>query len=319
MDRPRRRSGGLILLLACGAFAAAPADPPLHALRWLAPGADGARILTSEPPECLVRPKEPEAAWRVEVGRAAFRSPFTLGGAAARAGIDCETCHRNGRVNRDFDFPGISGAPGTADVRSFLFSPRRGDHRHLERPIPDLGGPKGALKVSQAPDSDDLERFIHGLVTEEFDGHEPPPAVLAGLAAYVRALSPNTCPKASSQALRAAEGVDDARRAILAAIGALDRRDAPTAEAMAMAARAALGALAERYAPLPHDHAALANASLALAGFEGRIRVGEPSVRAGLLAWLADVQVWSRPLLADERRSYFDRATLARAASRVGR
>lgn len=319
MDRPRRRSGGLILfvsggLLAAG-LAAAPTLPPLHALDWLAPGADGARLMTQAPPECLSAPRDSEAAWRVEVGRAAFRSPFTLGGVAARAGVDCETCHRNGRTNPDFDFPGISNAPGTADVRSFLFSPRRGDHRHAAKSIPDLGGPKSGLKVSQDPGSGELEHFIHGLVTEEFDGAEPAPPVLAGLAAYVRALSPSACPPGPVRRLRAAEDIDATRRAVRAAIGALDRHDPATADAMVMAARAELGALAERYAALAADRAALVEASSALASIDGTIRAGEPVAR-GLGAWLAASPAWARRLIADEPRSYYDRATLARAIAR---
>lgn len=125
MDRSRRRPGLLILFLAA-AFTAPSAAPPLRALRWLAPDADGARVLTNRPVECLPPPKSAGEAYLIEVGRAAFRTPMTLGGQAARAGIDCETCHRNGRRNADFHFPGISGDPGTADVTSFIFSSHRG-------------------------------------------------------------------------------------------------------------------------------------------------------------------------------------------------
>ena len=50
------------------------------------------------------------------------------------------------------------------------------------KPIPDLGGPKARLKIDQSPDAKALEPFIHGLVTQEFDGAEPLPGVLAGLA-----------------------------------------------------------------------------------------------------------------------------------------
>ena len=216
MDRPRRRSGLLIVLAAlAGGFAT---NPPLRALRWLAPGADGARILTQRPVECLAIPAGADAAYQVEVGRAAFRTPLLLGGQAARAGIDCETCHRGARTNRDFDFPGLSGAPGTADVTTSLMSSHRGDGIDNPKPIPDLGGPKDKFKISQAPDSPDLDRFIHGIVTQEFDGAEPPPAVLQGLAAYVRALSPGACPPTASEAVRVGADVADARRAVRAAL-----------------------------------------------------------------------------------------------------
>ena len=311
LDRPRRRSGFLIVCAAlAGGFSIAP---PLRALRWLAPGADGARILTERPVECLKPPASADGAYLVEVGRAAFRSPLLLGGQAARAGIDCETCHRDGRTNRNFDFPGLSGAPGTADVTSSMFSSHRGDDVDDPKPIPDLGGPKSALKVSQSPESGDLERFIHGLVTEEFDGAEPPPAVLAGLAAYVRAMSPTACPPNAIESVSAEADAHDVRRAVRAALVALKRSDSPTAVVMIEAARSLLGAIAERYAPLGEDGNALRQASLDLAAASADLRRGDPAAGAALTAWLARSEAWERKLKADEARSYYDRKTLAAA------
>lgn len=320
MDRPRRRSG-LLILIAAGAVAAAPVGKPLHALRWVAPGADGARILTVRPVECLARSKSADDAYLVEVGRAAFRTPLTLGGGAARAQIECETCHRNGRTNRDFDLPGLSGPPGTADVTSFVFSTKRGDHVDDPRPIPDLGGPKAALKVSQAVGSPALERFIHGLVTEEFDGAEPPPAVLAGLAAYVRALSPAACGAAATEPVTAQADVENSRRAVQAGVAALSKGDSPTAMAMVGAARSVLGDLAERYSVpgLEADAARLRVADLDLAAALADIRRGDPAARLGLESWLARSGAWARALVADERRSYYDRAVLAGAIGATAR
>ena len=314
MDRPRRRSGLLILILA-GGFAAPAAPPPLRAVNWLAPGADAARLLTERPVERLRKLADPNDAYLAEVGRAAFRTPLTLGGQAARAGVDCETCHRNGRRNADFHFPGLSGAPGTADVTSFLFSSHRGDHIDDPVPIPDLGGPKTALKVSQAPGSPDLRRFIHCLVTEEFDGAEPPPAVLAGLAAYVRALSPAACPAPPIEAVTVGSDIEDARRAVRAGLAALNRGDRPTAIAMAQAARTMLGAIAERYAApgLEGDEESLGVAGLDLAAAADAIRRSDPHAAYALQTWLARSVAWATRLEADARRSYYDRRTLALA------
>ena len=313
MDRARRRSGLLICALAGGL--SAPAAPPLHALRWLEPGADGARILTERPVECLARPADAETGYLVEVGRAAFRTPLTLGGQAARVGIACETCHRNGRTNSDFDFPGLSGGPGTADVTSFLMSSHRGDHIDNPKRIPDLGGPKASLRISQSKDSNTLERFIHGLVTEEFDGAEPPPTVLKGLAAYVRALSPSACPQVSTEPLTAENDIGDARRAVRASLAALGRNDRATAESMALAARSQLGALAERYAApgLADDSAELRVADLDLAVAVAMMRRKDPESQAALEAWLARSHAWSNSLARDEPRSLYDRLTLASA------
>ena len=77
---------------------------------WIPRRFDPARALGSVPTECLRIPADPALAAKVEVGRAAFRTPVILGGQAARAGINCETCHRDGRTNPDFLFPGVSGA-----------------------------------------------------------------------------------------------------------------------------------------------------------------------------------------------------------------
>ncbi len=314
MDRARRRSGFLVAA-GLAALAAGPAAPILHAQRWLAPGADAARILTRRPVECLAVPRDADAAWSVEVGRAAFRTPLLLGGQAARAGVECETCHRNGRTNPDFDLPGLSGAPGTADVTSFLFSTHRGDHVDDPRPIPDLGGPKSALKVSQATRSLALEHFIRGLVTEEFEGAEPPPAVLTGLAAYVRAMDPAACPAGDVEAVRVGGAVEDSRRAVRAAIGALDRKDAAAAILMIQAARSRLGDIAERYVSpdLARDLAGVKGADLDLAAAVADVRAGAPTAGEGLAAWLAESERWAEPLRADEGRSLYDEAVLRRA------
>ncbi len=318
MDRARRGSQRLtrvLAVLALAALGAAPASPPLNAIRWLAPGADAARILTLRPVECLSLPMDRNEAWRVEVGRAAFRSPLLLGGQAARAGVACETCHRNGRTNPDFDFPGVSGAPGTADVTNFLFSSHRGDHVDDPRPIPDLGGPKRLLKVSQAAESPALPRFIHGLVTEEFDGAEPPPAVLAGLAAYVRAMGPAACPAGGMEAVTARDAVDDSRRAVRAAIGALQRDDAQTAAVMIQAARAMLGAIAERYADpaLAAARSRIDQAALDLSGALDEARAGDPAAAQSLAVWLARSPDWAEAVERDEPRSLYNPAILAAA------
>ena len=156
MDRRRWPTRALALVVASlGTLAAARAadvalSPPLRAMRWIAPATNAAVALTRAPHECVREPKTPNEALLVEVGRATFRTPVVLGGQAARAGLSCDSCHRNGRGNPDFRFPGVSGAPGTADVTSSLFSSHRGNGVDDPKPIPDLGGPKAALKVSWA-------------------------------------------------------------------------------------------------------------------------------------------------------------------------
>src|SRR5215208_6984829 len=185
MDHGQARPRLLIpaaLLLLCGA--ADQPQLPIREARWLK-SPDMVSDLTTLPPECIAWPADRKRRRSVAVGRALFRSPLLLGGQAARAGLSCASCHRNGRTNPHFHFPGISGDPGTADVTASLMSEHRGDGVFNPKPIPDLGGDPAKFKVPRDPRRDDLERFVHGLITEEFDGPEPSPAALESVVAYV--------------------------------------------------------------------------------------------------------------------------------------
>lgn len=329
MDRRRRRpakeltgflTAGLLVLIAAGAAVARASlgDAPIRGMEWVAKTADPARALGSIPTECLKIPADPALAAKIEVGRAAFRTQVLLGGQAARAGVNCETCHRGGRTNPDFLFPGISGAPGTADVTSSLFSTHRGNGVDDPRPIPDLSGPKGKLKVDQDPGQKKLEPFIHGLITEEFDGPEPTPAVLAGLAAYVRALSPAACPAQAREPLNVALLMSDARRALKAAQAERAAGDNPTAILMVASARSRLGLIDERYAApsLAKPRADLRAASSRLAEIQAALHDHRPDAASGLAAWLAASPRLEAELTAKQSASLFDAARLAQAAKR---
>jgi hypothetical protein len=313
-------AAGLVL---AGLALAADGDPPVRALHWIARGADPVHALATQPTECLRLPRDPEARLAVEVGRAAFRTPVLLGGQAARAGLACETCHRAGRTNPDFQFPGVSGAPGTADVTDSLFSSHRGDGVDNPKPIPDLSGPKSALKVDQARDGRALEGFIHGLITQEFDGPEPPAAVLDGLAAYVRALDPAACPAVPREAVDVRLLMGDARRALAAAQGEAARGDRPAAILMLAAARARLGLIDERLAGAADAgarfaalRARLRAASARLAAAQDMLRRGADPPAALFADWSAKAGPLEADLLAAEPASLFDPARLRAAAQR---
>jgi hypothetical protein len=286
-------------------------------MRWLPSGADVGQVLTRAPGECLTASADAEKAYEVELGRAAFRTPLILGGQAARAGVACETCHRSGRTNPDFDFPGVSGAPGTADVTTPVLSSHRGDDVFDPRPIPDLSGPRSALKVDQDPAAGKLEAFIHGIITQEFDGPEPTPAVLEGLAAYVRALSPAACPAAPWRPMTPEGAVEDVRRAVRAAAAALARGDAPSVIVMLEAARSRLGDLAERYPgpELEKQRGALASSSRDLDAIEADVRRESPAADGALSRWLVESDAWSRQVEAAEPESLYDPHRLAKAAA----
>jgi hypothetical protein len=300
MGRGRTRAGALSAVLLLTLVAAADGrGVPIREARWLAPGSLE-RTLASEPAECLVEPAGAEARRAVAIGRIAFRAPLLLGGQAARAGMSCATCHRNGRGNPDFLFPGLSGPPGTADVTSSLMSSHRGDHVANPVPIPDLGGSRDKLKVSRDPAGGALEHFIHGLVAEEFDGPEPSPEVLAGLAAYVRALRPEGCGR-GERPITLASRLADVETAVDLA---RDSRG-ETRRLLLAAARSTLGAIDERFGGLESDRTLLRQADSDLAA----IRNG----RADFTAWDRFWPARKARLLADQRRSLYDPGRLRKA------
>lgn len=312
--RPRALAAGLAALACAGAVRAGDTDAPLAAMRWAAKDADPVLAFGRTPTECLKVPDDPILARRVEVGRAAFRTPLVLGGQAARAGISCETCHRAGRANPDFLFPGVSGAAGTADVTSSLFSSQRGNGRDDPTPIPDLSGPKAALKVAAGG----LAPFIHGLIVEEFDGPEPTPAVLDGLVAYVGSLDPAHCPGAASQPVTLALLMADVRRAVAAAEASLKVGDRPTAVVMVASARARLQMVDERYdspalRPL-RDKVRAADSELA--DLQASLRARRTDAPSRLAAWRRAQPRLQTALAAREPASLFDPDRLAEAAKR---
>jgi hypothetical protein len=298
MDRRGRRARALTAaapaLLLAAAGGGDSARIPIREARWVVADARF-DALSREPAECLVRPRSEAARRSVSIGRIAFRAPLLLGGQAARAGLSCASCHRNGRGNPAFAFPGLSGAPGTADVTSSLMSSHRGDRLDNPKPIPDLAGPPERLKIPRDRSSGALETFIRGLVVEEFDGPEPDPAVLRGLADYVRALQPRACRGGGGRiALRERlEGVETAVRL------AASMRQEETARFLLAAARSALGAVDERFRlpGLEPDRRLLLQADAELRA----VRPGSGDAAAWLRAWPER----RRRLLRDEQRSLF--------------
>ena len=200
-----------LVAAACSSGPEAPqADAPkasdIRALRWLAPGADKVKFLTTLPASCETPGTGAEAEQRLR-GKLAFESPALLGGAAARMGLSCSSCHLNGRGNPDFFLEGISDKPGTADVTSSLLSKVRGDGNFNPVAIPDIGLKDG--KQIRDRKSAEFRSKVHGLVVEEFDGQEPPPEVFDALIAYLDALDPAACETDS----RPFRPVDDLRAA----------------------------------------------------------------------------------------------------------
>lgn len=304
----------LVSALAVGiAGAASLSSPPLREMRWIdadLPRAEVVRALTIEPAECLMTPVDAEQQAEIAIGRAVFRSPLLLGGQAARAGVSCASCHRAGRGNPHFVFPGVSGAPGTADVTSSLFSSKRGDGVFNPRPIPDLVA--GPATVDRNPAKPDLSRFIHGQIVEEFDGLEPPAAILDGLAAYVGALG-GQCGSDVTRTAMAEAG--EAKAAVQAARQLLAVPDQPAAHLLIAAARSALGRLDERYA-------SVSGIDRRLAERDGELRQVQASATTDPASAIGELDRWKRrfdkdteAMVAAQDRSFYSARMLEAALS----
>jgi hypothetical protein len=304
VDQGRARAAILIgaaLLVA----ADEPAQVPIRDVRWLAAGVPIERV-NQLPPECYRAPADVKKRRSAEIGRVAFRAPLLLGGQAARVGLSCSSCHRNGRTNPDFHFPGVSGAPGTADVTTSILSSHRGDGTFNPKPIPDLAGDPLKRIVSRDPAKQDLTKFIHGLITKEFDGAEPPTKVLDGIANYVRAIAAPNCGTRDLE-VTAASLLTDVDTALKLA---RDESDPATARLLIGAARSNLGRIDERFqvTAIESDRRLLNDADSELRALQNDF-----GSRAEPALWSKWNQSWParrERLQADAPRSLFSNAVL---------
>ncbi len=282
--------------------------PALSALIWIAPGHEAA-ALTRQPAMCS---RAAEGDNQVLIGEALFNAPMLLGGQAARADVSCASCHSNGRRNAHFHLDGVSDAPGTADVSSSFFSLAQANDRFDPKPIPDLAYP---VKVSRDPASGALERFLRGLIVEEFSGREPSPAAIGALAAYVRAIG--DCGAIKEQPRRLADQAALVRVSVLAAEHLAAAGDAGTAAIAVAGARHQLGLIDERFvgAGLKRERARLLAASRALQP-AAQSRAPDP---AELQRWLTGFERDLLPVLArGEARSLYSEARVTAWVGRQG-
>jgi len=193
--RPRVKYAFAAFVFIAGIAACGTVPPPddrmsvkIATLDWLDAEADPVGHLTTQPASCLSKPDEPA----VQRGALLFASPLLLGGQAAKAGLSCAACHRNGRDNPDFVFTGISGSPGTADVTHGLFSKLRADQVFNPVAIPDLVTQAGRTRVDRDTVGV-LEAFLIAQIVEEFAGTTPERQTIADLSAFIRALDDRAC------------------------------------------------------------------------------------------------------------------------------
>lgn len=232
------------------------------------------KALTTGPVACEPSaPEKPDDRSRqLTLGRLAFESPALLGGAAARMGLSCSSCHINGRGNPDFFISGVSGAPGTADVTSSLFSKVRGNGAFDPVPIPDLAMRDGTQMKDRT--STAFADKVRGLIAEEFDGQEPPPYVFEAVLLYLDSLDAAHCE--SPDAVETLSVMDDAG-AVLSALVPVES-DAPPEVALfyARVARERLERMYERFAGQTGNQAAILSLSDKIAERASEIREGRP-------------------------------------------
>jgi hypothetical protein len=179
------------------------------------------------------------------------------------------------------------------------------------KPIPDLAADPAKLKVSRDTAKDDLKRFIHGLITQEFDGPEPPRAVLDGLVAYVRSLSPSGCNREKEGAIRLNSMLDDVDRAVALAEQSYAAGDRATARVLIAAARSMLGKIDERF-DVPGGDASRS----VLREADGDLRFFELADSASprvFAEWRSKWPARADELRAAEPRSLFSEAVLRHA------
>jgi len=249
-----------VTIIASVAFIASASAEGLTEARWLAPEADQIAALTVSPGECLAEPTDVDKAYLVEVGRAAFNSPLLMGGQAARSGLSCAACHVDGRSNPNFYLDGLSGAPGTADVTTSIFSEVREDRKFNPIPIPTLIDANKKKSFGLSASASSLHEFIGAAIVEEFQAEPPPQKVFDGLISYVGALENDACP-AEPTAQTASRALANAMRVVKTAEIAIDRKEFSTADFLLASSQIMLGRISERY---PYEKGARLRSDLAV-------------------------------------------------------
>jgi len=124
-------------------------------------------------------------SYLVNLGDLAFSSPSLLGGAAAQAGISCDTCHVNGTTNPRLFIPGLSTHPGNFDTTGALFNPKADDAVLDPFTTPSLRGARYLAPYGHDGRSTSLRDFVRNVIVNEFAGPEPSPAILDAMVVYI--------------------------------------------------------------------------------------------------------------------------------------
>ena len=305
-------------------------DVEITEAKWTAPGADIVKILTTEPAECLAAARDNETQYLADVGRAAFNSPFLLGGQAARARLTCNSCHRSGGDNPDFFLDGLSGAPGAADVTSSIFSKVREDNDFNPVPIPTLvdsgeknsfgshgvspelnASPESMLAMKPPDSTLALKAFVASAITDEFQGEPPSEVILDGLTAYISHLKSDAC--AADDIARTVH-VDVAKIAgtISVAIESLKRGENDTASLLVLTAQNRFVDIYERFniSGFNDERTVILDRAEQLARIRPAVAAGEEGAEIELAAFRTSLEQFAKYLGASSEQSLYNRDVL---------
>jgi len=260
--------------------------------------------LTRLPRSCLTPALTYDIADEVRLGEMIFNSPALLGGQAEKKGLSCGSCHRNGRGNPEFQFEAISGAPGTADVTSGLFSKARADNTFNPVPIPDLAQAEGRDQVDRT-DRAALAVFVRGQIEDEFSGDTPSDEVFEPLLTYLQFIDARRADCFFDRPIEAS-WTRDWSDAELAATKITTAGDSQTRAFYIRTARLSLGRIHSRY--ISPEHADIR---------DELIEISRALGSRG--AWPEDTGPLQAQLAAAERTSLYDAQTLANALQLAGK
>ncbi len=121
----------------------------------------------------------------IALGDMAFDSAEIFGEPARSLNITCNTCHNKGVTNPNFFIPGLSYRKGGMDVSNSFFEPHanNGIFGHID--IPDMRGIRFTAPYGRNGRTASLREFIRNVIVLEFNGSEPDPMMLDGMAAYI--------------------------------------------------------------------------------------------------------------------------------------
>ncbi len=164
-------------------------------------GADNVPIVVAPPPPLPARylrtlahdpegydPARPGNATDLLLGDLLFHSPRTLGPAARKLGLSCDTCHPNGATHATLLIPEVSDRPGNIDLSTSRFRAAADNHIPDFANIPSLRGARFTGPYGRDGRTASLSEFIAGVVSSEFDGAPLSAPALRALVHYVQDL-----------------------------------------------------------------------------------------------------------------------------------